>query len=170
MDWRLWHVLSGLVIGAVLGFAIGSLGSDRLAPQASVTTQPSAISTTIAPGSPATEPAAVAPPGGEPGSAGPSTTSPPTTTTAPGAQPSSSGKGFGNGIFEIGTDVAPGKYKTAGPTSDSEFCFWSRLSGLNGDPDVDVIVNGAQDGPYTVTIEGSDVGFQSSSCQDWTPA
>lgn len=170
MEWKLWHVLSGLVVGAVVGFALGSLGGgdDQVVTQASGTTQAPAGSASTVPGSPATGQPAASSPGGGPGPTGAPTTTPPATqptTTLP--KPT---HGFGNGVFEVGTDVEPGMYRTAGPTADSEFCFWSRLSGLGGDPDIDVITNGAQDGPFTVTIEGSDVGFESASCEEWSPA
>ena len=66
---------------------------------------------------------------------------------------------FGNGVWEVGVDIQPGKYKTAGTTD----CYWSKLTASG-----DIIDNDIVDGPSTVIIEGSVFTFTSSDCGTWT--
>jgi hypothetical protein len=69
----------------------------------------------------------------------------------------------GDGIYLVGTEVAPGTYRAESPTD----CYWERRSGLSGDFG-DIITNGLGAGDATVTIRGSDVAFSSSGCGRWT--
>lgn len=95
-------------------------------------------------------------------------TADPTTVTAPpvsvtatvteaAAGPSATIK---NGINLVGVDVQPGTYR-----SDGANCYWARLSGTNGTLD-DIIAN--SNGPTVVTIDPSDVAFESRYCAPWT--
>jgi hypothetical protein len=72
--------------------------------------------------------------------------------------------GFGDGVYEVGTQIAPGTYRTGG-TADA--CYWERLSGF-GDTLDDVITSGFG-GPEIVTIEATDAGFRSEDCVHWQP-
>jgi hypothetical protein len=73
-----------------------------------------------------------------------------------------------NGVFVVGTDVAPGTYKTAGPAEGSAICSWARLNKLASITDMDAIIkNGNELGPGFVTIEPSDVAFATQLCQPW---
>jgi hypothetical protein len=81
--------------------------------------------------------------------AGPITSSP----TAP----------FGDGMYIVGTDVAPGTWRNEA----SDGCYWERLSGFTGEID-DIIANEFSDDQQIVTISESDVAFQSDNCGTWT--
>ena len=73
-----------------------------------------------------------------------------------------------DGVFVVGTDVAPGTYKTAGPASGGPICSWARLNKLASITDMDAIIkNGNEMGPGFVTIEPSDVAFATQLCQPW---
>lgn len=71
---------------------------------------------------------------------------------------------FGDGVWEVGVDIAPGKYKTSGP--DGSNCYYSRLQENNGTLR-DILDNGNSDGPVTITIKDSDGYFESRGCNDW---
>lgn len=66
---------------------------------------------------------------------------------------------FGNGVWEVGVDIQPGKYKTAG----SSDCYWAKL-----DSSGDIIDNDLPSGPTTVIIESSVFTFSSQDCGEWT--
>jgi hypothetical protein len=74
------------------------------------------------------------------------------------------GPAFGDGTHRLGSGVAPGTYRS-GATADS--CYWERLSGFGGTLD-EIIANGFG-GPEIVTIEATDVGFESQRCVTWQP-
>lgn len=69
----------------------------------------------------------------------------------------------GDGVWFVGTEVAPGTYRAASP----EECYWERLSGTSGSFD-DIITNGIGAGDATVTIQPSDAAFSSSRCGGWS--
>ena len=73
------------------------------------------------------------------------------TVVAPGAA-------IPDGVLIVGTDIAPGTYRTRGTD-----CYWARLSGFSGDLD-DIIANDLPGGPSIVTIGAGDRGFQSLDC------
>jgi hypothetical protein len=66
---------------------------------------------------------------------------------------------IGDGIWIVGTDVAPGRYSSAGGAS----CVWQRLSGFGGtsEESLEAGVEGA------VEIKATDRGFSSSNCGTW---
>jgi hypothetical protein len=78
-----------------------------------------------------------------------SATAPPPTTDPPAPEP-----GFGNGSFLVGTDSAPGLYRTDG-TGD---CYWERLSDLTGDLDA-ILANDRSVGQVYVDVLPTDVAF-----------
>jgi hypothetical protein len=70
----------------------------------------------------------------------------------------------GDGTYVVGEDIEPGRYKASGSAQDSGApCYWARLSGDGGD----IIDNGLQDGPQTVTVKAGEL-FETSRCGTWT--
>jgi hypothetical protein len=70
----------------------------------------------------------------------------------------------GDGTYEVGVDIEPGKYKTAGSAQDSSFsCYWARLK----DDGEDIIDNSIQNGPQTVTLRAGEL-FETTRCGAWT--
>ena len=78
---------------------------------------------------------------------------------------------FGNGVFQVDVDIAPGTYVSPGPVDPSvPFCSYARLKSAGGgttnlDNIIDIQNVGGQ---AIVTIEPSDGGFFSQLCQTWT--
>lgn len=70
---------------------------------------------------------------------------------------------FGDGVFAVGVDIAPGTYSTAGSGS----CYWARLSDFTGNLNA-IIANFDGAGPQSVTISPGDDGFESQGCGVWT--
>jgi hypothetical protein len=69
---------------------------------------------------------------------------------------------FANGLFEIGTDVQAGTYRTAGPDgSNAGGCYWSRLSATG-----DLIQNGRLNEPGSVSVRPGE-RIESTGCQPW---
>jgi len=75
-------------------------------------------------------------------------------------QSSAPAAGLKDGVSLVGVDVQPGTYRT-----DSGSCYWARLSGTSGELD-DIIANG--NGATVVTIDPTDVAFESRDCAPWT--
>ena len=71
---------------------------------------------------------------------------------------------FDSGTYVVGTDIAPGTYRSAG----GDGCYWARLTGFGGTLP-EVIANTNATGPTVVTIAASDGGFTSNGCEPWTP-
>ncbi|GAA1086856.1 hypothetical protein [Nocardiopsis metallicus] len=69
----------------------------------------------------------------------------------------------GTGTFLVGDEISPGTYRSEGTSS----CYWARLSGTGGTLD-SIIANNFGGGRQVVTISGSDVAFETSSCGGWT--
>ena len=87
-----------------------------------------------------------------------------TDATTPLAEP---GEPLGDGVYLVGIDIAPGRYRASGASED---CSWWRLNGFQGDPSFgygpvpDIIAHGDS---TTVDIFETDVGFRTSSCGTW---
>lgn len=73
---------------------------------------------------------------------------------------------FGAGTYEVGKDVEPGVYRTAG-SGGSVPCYWARLNDTNGEFG-SIIANGTPTGPTTVTIKTSDAAFETQGSCNWT--
>ena len=69
---------------------------------------------------------------------------------------------FGDGTFIVGTDIAPGRYRSSG----GDGCYLARLRGFGGTLN-EIIANANPSGRAVVTILGSDKGFQSNGCGRW---
>ena len=74
---------------------------------------------------------------------------------------------FHAGTYIVGTDIEPGVYRA----SESENCYWARLSGLGG-TDAELLEEEllSTDDLAQATIAATDVGFTSSGCGTWTLA
>lgn len=68
-------------------------------------------------------------------------------------------KGISDGTYEVGVDIRPGKYKSAG----GESCYWARIA----DDEGEIIDNALGKGPKVVTIKKGDYAFETSGCKDW---
>ncbi|MFF4039417.1 hypothetical protein [Streptomyces sp. NPDC001816] len=77
--------------------------------------------------------------------------------------PASSMDGDG-GMFKVGTDIAPGTYKSSGNKDDS--CYWERTKDAAGDTD-SVLANNNVTGTAVVTISSKDAYFKTTGCGDW---
>jgi hypothetical protein len=67
----------------------------------------------------------------------------------------------GSGTFQVGKDVFPGTYRSAGPADAEGTCYWKRS---NGDTLVDNAMSKKQ---QVVKIEATDTSFKSSDCAPW---
>lgn len=93
----------------------------------------------------------------------------PSATPNPTAAPTSSptpppGSVFGDGVWIVGTEVAPGLYRNS---DSSGSCYWERLSGFGGSLD-EIIANSFDDSIQTVQIMPGDAGFSSERCGTWS--
>lgn len=70
---------------------------------------------------------------------------------------------FDVGVFLVGTEVAPGLWRSASTTRS---CYWERLTGFGG-TSAERITNDIGDGPRIVAIAATDQGFSSSGCAPW---
>jgi len=69
---------------------------------------------------------------------------------------------FGDGLFRVGSDIRPGRYRTA---ADPTSCRWARLRGFSGEP---ALASDLTAGSVIVDILPSDAGFRSEGCGSWT--
>ncbi|MCC6457082.1 MAG: LysM peptidoglycan-binding domain-containing protein [Caldilineaceae bacterium] len=92
----------------------------------------------------------------------PTGTRQPTQTPTP-SPTGTSGTGFGDGTYIVGTDLQAGTYRSSG----SGVCYWARLRGFGGEL-TDIIALGIY-GPDIVTISASDRGFVTNGCGRWLP-
>jgi hypothetical protein len=72
--------------------------------------------------------------------------------------------GLGSGRWEIGSDVAPGKYRTGGPADSLvPLCTWTVEKAAGGYLDA-----GTSEGPATYTIPSKPGAiFETHGCQPW---
>ncbi len=73
---------------------------------------------------------------------------------------------FDDGVYIVGRDIAPGTYVSS--VIEGEICFWSRLTGFDGDPFKRLNIY-ASEGQAIATILPSDAGFRSFGCGEWNP-
>ena len=67
---------------------------------------------------------------------------------------------FGDGTYEVGTQIMPGVYQSAGPV-EGGVCYWKRV---NADG---IAENAMTKKPQTVAIQPGDTAFTTNECQDW---
>ncbi|MEE2855201.1 MAG: hypothetical protein VX424_21415 [Actinomycetota bacterium] len=66
-----------------------------------------------------------------------------------------------DGIYAVGSDIAPGIYSSGGPAGDGT-CYWKRTN-----PDGGIIDNAMSKKPQVVQIDPGDKAFKTSGCQPW---
>jgi hypothetical protein len=69
---------------------------------------------------------------------------------------------FGNGTWIVGTDIAPGIWRSVGGSG----CYWERMAGFSGDFD-ELTANDFGSSYPVVTISASDRGFKTQGCSNW---
>lgn len=67
-----------------------------------------------------------------------------------------------DGIYAVGSDIAPGIYSSGGPVGNGT-CYWKRT----GNPDGALIDNSMSKKPQVVQIDPTDKAFKTSGCQPW---
>ncbi|MEM8608411.1 MAG: hypothetical protein AAGF92_14980 [Myxococcota bacterium] len=67
---------------------------------------------------------------------------------------------FGDGVWEIGVDIQPGKYKR---TSATARCYWETQDDNGG-----TIQNDIVNGPATIRIPKGAFAIKSQRCGEWT--
>lgn len=159
-EWPYWlqalvWAVAGAVVAASLTSALGTeLAADRLpttrvvyqcadgetrdtpCPSPSVTSAP----ITTPPASPSTQPTLPT----APAPSGPATTIPP-------------------GIYAVGEDILPGRYRSAG----GSFCYWATLRGRSGEFD-EIIANDISEGGAQIVEIGEEVAyFETNGCATW---
>jgi hypothetical protein len=82
-----------------------------------------------------------------------------TPTTQPAPVAADAATTFGDGLYQVGLAIQPGRYETGGAAD----CYWAKLS--TGDTNK-VITNNIAAGPQTVTIDSP--YFESEACGTWT--
>ena len=85
----------------------------------------------------------------------------------------------GNGVFQVGHDIAPGLYRTGGtastwgvwinniPTQD-EMCSWFTYSTPDANK-ANVVQANSSMGPMYASINTTIKAFESRNCRPWTP-
>ena len=84
----------------------------------------------------------------------------------------------GNGVFQVGTDIAPGLYRTAGSAStfgvwinnvptQGSMCSWFTYSTPDANKEHVVQANTSV-GPMFASIPSTVKAFESQNCQPWT--
>jgi len=74
---------------------------------------------------------------------------------------------FGDGTYEVGVDIQPGRYKVTVP-ADGRLCLYQRLKDDTGDRGTIIAQDVKQPGAKTsVTIKASDGFFETSGCGKW---
>lgn len=162
--WKRWHFWVGAVaalgvIGAIAEAVSGGGdgASDPTTAAEATTSSPTGSTGSLAPESTATSLATVT----TTTSAAPSTTTTQassTTTAEAGPHPV-----FGEGLWLVGDEIAPGLYQTL---DGGDSCYWERLSGLGGTMD-EIVANEIGHGQEVVEISASDVAFNSERCGEW---
>lgn len=66
----------------------------------------------------------------------------------------------GDGVYQVGVDIQPGTWKTAG---SGQSCYW-QTSSKSGD----ILANDNVDGPTVVVIPASAFSFTTKRCGTWT--
>lgn len=69
------------------------------------------------------------------------------------------------GMFKVGTDIAPGTYRSTGNTDD--LCHWERVKDAEHGLD-SILANDNVTGTAVVTISTNDAYFKTTGCKDWT--
>lgn len=108
------------------------------------------------------------------GSAGDTASAPPTpnlpertaTASAPAQASTEAPTGVPDGVWSVGEDIDPGRWKTPGPLRSDVGCSWSIDTAPNGGDTVD---RGYEKGQAYVELEVGQY-FKATGCQPWQPA
>jgi hypothetical protein len=83
----------------------------------------------------------------------------------------------GNGVFHVGTDIAPGTYHTQGPSnplilvfgkvSPLSTCSWLTHSTPGAGND-DIVDSNSSMGPMYAKVPATVAAFETTNCQPWT--
>lgn len=73
----------------------------------------------------------------------------------------------GDGTFLVGQEIMPGTWRSQGSQDPPKSCYWARLASFTGEAG-SIIANENSKGPTVVTIEPSDVAFETNRCGTWT--
>ncbi|MDR7169505.1 hypothetical protein J2W56_003246 [Nocardia kruczakiae] len=65
----------------------------------------------------------------------------------------------------MGTDIAPGTYRSAGPSGPTGGCYWARLGDLSG---TSIIANNISEGPAVMAVAPTDAAVEVKGCARWT--
>ncbi len=65
------------------------------------------------------------------------------------------------GMYLVGRDIKPGTYK-----GNEEYCYWERLSGVDGSFD-SIITNGGPEGQFYVEVQETDFAFKTGCPLDF---
>lgn len=103
-----------------------------------------------------------------PPQAAPTTTIAP--TPAPVAAPAGPATTASEGVYQVGTDLAAGRYKTTGPDKSDYVpsCYWERATDDSGELNA-IIANDNISGPGSLTLKSGEFIKFSGSCI-WTKA
>lgn len=159
-EWPYWlqalvWAVAGAVVAASLTSALGTeLAADRL-PTTRVVYQCADGETRDTPcPSPSTTSAPITTPPAPPPTQ-------PTLPTAP--APSGPATTIPQGIYAVGEDILPGRYRSAG----GSFCYWATLRGGSGEFD-EIIANDISEGGAQIVEIGEEVAyFQTNGCATW---
>jgi hypothetical protein len=70
---------------------------------------------------------------------------------------------FPNGTYLVGTEIKPGTYKSSGPDgSNGAGCYWARHSKNN-----DLLDNNVSQGPSIVVVHASDFSIEFAGCEPY---
>lgn len=134
---RRWLWIGGSVVAFVVGIGVGGAGQK---PEPSKAAAERTVTVT-APAPPADTVTAPAP-------------APVTVIEEPPPPPGPAAT-LGNGVYEVGVDVAPGQYKTDGPSGSMGMCYWARSNNDSGEFEA-LITNGIVEGPGSLTINAGE--------------
>lgn len=66
-----------------------------------------------------------------------------------------------DGLYAVGSQIAPGTYTSAGPVEGTK-CYWRRVGADNATLD-----NAMSSTPQVVAIDATDAAFKTRGCQPW---
>lgn len=75
---------------------------------------------------------------------------------------------IGEGMWEVGSEVKPGKYRTNGMREDAVLCYWHSAKDTGTDNIIEQGMSSKQSEPGIITLEKGQF-FKTSGCQDWVP-
>lgn len=107
-------------------------------------------------------------PAAAPAAAAPAAAAPAPQTETVAAQPAGPATTVSDGTYEVGVDMAAGRYKTEGPSASNalDMCYWERASTDSGELG-SIIANEIVQGPGSVTVQNGEFATLRGGCT-WT--